>query len=514
MHEEPVLALEEIQGIVTPGFNKDHQHLLFLRIADAAAARDWLADFGRELSSAAETLSARILWKAMRARLGEEPGARLPLVQWACAFSAAGLRRLTSDDEIAEFADEAFTLGMEARSTLLGDPPTGPGCAGRWLVGGPGTKVDVLLIGASDDLELLQRQVEAVALSASAASLELVHLDRGVVSGRNQAGHEHFGFKDGVSQPAMRGRRTQAADDYYEARLWPFEPDLLERRDAYAAPGRPLVWPGHFLFGYEGQMRDEPQTPNPSYMPRGPGWAANGSFLVFRRLRQDVDAFESFLEATATRLQQQAGTAAPGVDRLGALLVGRWKSGSPVSYKPHVDQPIPASCENEFSFSTARTFVSETGAQLECPADPQGIHCPLGAHIRKVNPRDDDTDIGPAARTLQKLMLRRGITYDDGPADGGVDDRGLLFLAFQSSIQDQFEFLTTDWINLADRPVDEGGHDPILAQGSGRYVNLKLGGNTYEIPLPGNFVVPTGGEYFFTPSLAFFRERLTSSPDA
>jgi Dyp-type peroxidase family len=257
-------------------------------------------------------------------------------------------------------------------------------------------------------------------------------------------------------------------------------------------------------------MRDNPQTPNPNYVPAGPAWATNGSFLVFRRLQQDVEAFENFLRATAERLHHQLGATAPDVDRLGALLVGRWKSGSPVSYKPHVDQRIPASCENEFSFTTARAFANESGTLLECPADPEGIYCPLGAHIRKVNPRDDDTDIGPASRTLQKLMLRRGITYDDGPTQCGTDDRGLLFLAFQSSIQDQFEFLTTDWINLADRPVDDGGHDPILAQGNARYVNLKLEGRTLEIPLPGNFVVPTGGEYFFAPSLAFFRERLAS----
>lgn len=508
MTPEPVLNLAEIQGVITPGFNKDFQHLLFLAIEDVGKARETLHALGREIASAQETLAARALWRSMRARLGHEPGPAFTLVQWGCALSATGLEKLIGESDVSQFADEAFRLGMAVRAEMLGDPADGEGSPRTWSYGGDGKPVDVLVIAAADSEAALEEACAAALKRFAEGALRLVHHDRGRVAGRNAPGHEHFGFRDGVSQPAMRGRNSERPGDYYEARTWPFEPDLPARRTAFAGPGRPLIWPGHFLFGYPRQFRDRPDELNPKDKAKGPPWAENGSFLVVRRLRQEVAKFDAFLATAAAALRAELADKAPAEATLGALLVGRWKSGSPITLRPKADTAVPESCLNEFSFSTARRLDPGGGEVFDCPADVAGLVCPLGSHIRKVNPRDDTTDLGNPERTLQKLLLRRGITFDRTFDPVQADERGLLFMSYQSSIVSQFEFLMTDWVNRPERPVDGGGHDPILAQGADRAVKLKLADRVVSIPLPGSWVVTTGGAYMFTPSCSFFSQKL------
>ena len=102
--------------------------------------------------------------------------------------------------------------------------------------------------------------------------------------------------------------------------------------------------------------------------------------------------------------------------------------------------------------------------------DPEGLRCPLSAHIRKVNPRDVTTEQGGANDTLTRLVVRRGIAYGPPAApepwrvrrDDGID-RGLLFAAHMASIVDQFEFLPQNWTNDPLQP-EGGGHDPLVGQ--------------------------------------------------
>jgi deferrochelatase/peroxidase EfeB len=143
-------------------------------------------------------------------------------------------------------------------------------------------------------------------------------------------------------------------------------------------------------------------------------------------------------------------------------------------------------------------------------ADPNGRLCPFPAHIRKVNPRDDPSDTSGPRNTKTRLMLRRGIPY--GPAtktpqpleDDGAD-RGLLFMSYQASIDNQFEFVTRTWVNRANAPHDSApttGHDPIIGQdGAGRFIRCAL--IDAQIDMPADpWVETTGGGYFFTPSIS------------
>jgi len=507
LSQEPVLGVDDIQGMIVPGYRKPAQNLLHFRITDVASARSWLGSLGNQLASTAETQKQHRRFKTLTARFGREPR-RFNAVFRGCAISASGLRQLVGAQAVAAFADEPFKVGLASRSGTLGDPPTGPGSPAQWIIGGSVNPIDIMVVVAGDEERRVEDATEALLQEAAANGLSNIHLDRGRERLADQAGHEHFGFKDGISRPALRGRNSEADDDFVEARET-VAPDYGGSNTLpFAGPGRPLLWPGQILFGYDEQAQDQPEIPAAATTHSGPDWAANGSFLVFRRLRQDVAAFNTFLETSAAFLNQQGWQPPLTAEKLGALLVGRWRSGTPIMVSPAQDAGEDLAT-NDFGFNQARTIQDRSGP-IQQPADADGLICPRGAHIRKVNPRDLTTDRGQASRTLLKLLLRRGITYDlsltGAPELADKNDRGLLFLAFQRSIEDGFEFLMKTWVRRAERPESDAGHDPILSsRGNGRFIKLHNNENGFNLTIPGGWVLPTGGEYFFMPSRSFFR---------
>ena len=146
-------------------------------------------------------------------------------------------------------------------------------------------------------------------------------------------------------------------------------------------------------------------------------------------------------------------------------------------------------------------------------ADMLGAVCPHFAHIRKANPRDSATDLGKMEDTLTHLIVRRGIPF--GPAVIGVkrpsrkllaQERGLMFVSYGGTIENQFEFLTRRWANSAIRP-NFGGHDPIIGQcdqrgDRARFIDVPCNTGTVRLPLYAEWVTPTGGGYFFAPPIA------------
>lgn len=510
LKKEPVLELDDIQGNIVPGFRKDHQHFWFFRIDDPDLARSWIRRILPEITSAAEMLNAHADWRRLRDKHGKEPGEKFDRVFFNLAFTAVGIHKLHHSADVSQFADQAFRLGLAARSEFIGDPSkdTAPGHRHNWLFGNEKVGVDLLLIGAGDNSTVLDARLLQLVKLACQAKLAIIHVDRGSVDAVKPAGHEHFGFRDGVSIPALRGRRSDAPDQPVERRSWPAAGEFDDLRQDFASPGRNLIWPGHVLFGYARQLNNYPRVPNENNKPIGPAWSRNGSLMVYRRLRQDIAAFKGFLENAADYLKQRFPESSINIDRLGAKLVGRWKSGTPIIRSPTQDIGLVGEAANYFRFSGA------TSDPLPCDnlplnaADPNGVVCPLAAHVRKVNPRDDITDLGPPERTIAKLIVRRGIPYDLELEEG--DDRGLLFVSYQSSIQNQFEFLMRSWIKNANQPRAGAGHDPILAQGPGKFINLVMEGETVKIPFDNNWVIPTGGAYMFAPALSALKSVFAS----
>src|SRR5919198_5610451 len=476
-HDEPLLDVRNIQGNVLAGFNKDFQTLLFLRIDDVPSFKAWLADFAPLVATAEEVLAFNRLFKRARDRRGYSGTVKASWIN--IAFTHAALAKLTTDAE--GFADTSFRTGIVPQSAALGDPtsPEAEGHPDRWLVRDGEDGAHVLILVAADtlaDLEVEVGRVEQL-IFAPRRNGRPVRSGASIVfkqEGRTQlgtlAGHEHFGFLDGISQPGLRGRVSPNRHDVLTPRQ---NPDDLDQ----GKPGQDLLWPGEFVFGYPGQDASlDVAEPGEDSLTDGEGnvaapeWAADGSYLVFRRLRQDVHKFHSFLHDQAAPLGLTPAA-------LGARLVGRWASGAPTMRTPETDNPNLGDDEcanNHFEFQEETEPTQNLRGPDQCedttypqsPADKTGDRCPFAAHIRKSYPRDDVDE----RETQTHRLLRRGIPFGPSsrstPAVPVADDadRGLLFMDYMTSIIDQFEFVTKRFVNNPDFKDPNAGVDPILGQ--------------------------------------------------
>jgi Dyp-type peroxidase family len=523
---EPPLCVNNIQGNSLAGFNKDHQTLIFFRIDDVPKFRGWL---GREVpfvATLAEVLTFNRLFKAVRFRRKAE--SRAVQSTWLnIVFTAQGLSKLDAA-ETAKFTDAAFKQGLAARSASLGDPtdPASEGFAGNWAVGGPDDKLDGMLIIAGDDVDdvaaevrrvedgIYGRRVAGVA-SAVDSGLSITYKQHGATLPPPLTGHEHFGWLDGVSQPGVRGTVSDMKDgehlDLLTLRENPNEP-------GQGKPGQDCLYPGEFVFGHPAQNPDAEINVPGEMKQGGPSWSDDGSFVVFRRLRQDVGGFHAFLKKQAREL---------GINdlELGSKFVGRWPSGSPVIVDDVHDRPDIGRDDARNNFFEFRAKPKDgtppkDGSQADPgpspDPDPNGVLCPFSSHIRKAYPRDDTSpNFFPSLNeptTQTHRLLRRGIPFgppfEDDPNDDG--ERGLVFIAYQTSIENQFEFVTKRWVNDPGFKEPNVGADPILGQATGTdrartvritYVDPEGNTTTAPVTIPQDFVVPTGGGYFFSPSI-------------
>ncbi|KIJ24615.1 hypothetical protein M422DRAFT_194507 [Sphaerobolus stellatus SS14] len=253
--------------------------------------------------------------------------------------------------------DFHFSGGQFREAAELGDPGTD-----QWVGTFRGKKVHGVFLLASDSTTVIDAEWAAVNQLFGSSITELYTLSAEARPG-DQAGHEHFGFLDGISQPAINGFT------------------------ANPAPGQSIVAPGRVLLGRDGDER----------MLGRPSWAKDGSFLVFRQLKQLVPEFNKFLRDNPLLLPGL--TPEQGSELLGARMVGRWKSGAPVDLAPVFDDPTLAQDpmrNNNFDFS----YPGEDLASNQ-------TRCPFSAHIRKTAPRADFRSGNP-----EHHIVRAGIPYD------------------------------------------------------------------------------------------------------
>ncbi len=530
--EEPYLDGDEIQGNVVPGFMKPYMGVVALSSGDVARAKGWLAGVAPRITTLAQAMQSRAQVRAHRG-LGPERLHQLGSVPpgmsdvWLnVALSSGGLSRLLSGGEHAGdggwFTHQGFQRGRAARASLLGDPvdPSAEGNPANWVFGGPGREADVLVILAADCEKAGARTLDEVRAEAAASGLTVLYEESGHKLGAN--GNEHFGFQDGISQPGVRGRLAGFPGGY----ITPRTIDPSSRPDAwlYGLPGQYLVWPGEFVFGYPRSGAD-PLIPGQVNLP-GPAWSRNGSYLVFRRLRQDVAGFRAFLAESAQALSARPGFAGVTPEWVGARLVGRWPSGAPVARLPDADDAalgVDRLANNAFGFAADAVedpLVAglKAGYWPEAKADPVGLTCPQAAHIRKVNAREAAGDLGGRRASFSRRILRRSLPFGSplGEASGpGPDDgnRGLLFACYQASIEDQFELLANGWMGSSMRPRSPGGFAMMIGQngmpGEDRMRSCTVfgrGAAAATLVTMKDFVVPTGGGYFFSPSISALKE--------
>jgi Dyp-type peroxidase family len=593
---EPKLAVDQIQGNILPGFLKDFETLLFLRIDDddVSACKAWLKEIIPLIATADEVLLFNRLFKAIRFRRGKRSNA--VKATWVnIAFSYDALKRLTKDTDgdltKKDFTDQAFRDGLAKRSELLGDPTDekAEGHPNNWVIGGPHNEADIVLIIQSDDREDLLDQVEQIEDTIYAlrrdgkrvsSGVHVLCKEHGVNPPGTLAGHEHFGFLDNVSQPGVRGVVSDDPTNVLTPRQNP-----REAKDQ-GKPGQDLLWPGEFVFGYEYQDPDpkkdvsEPSDDQTRTVIRetdtdaagktvtreivihqgkrsdaGPTWAENGSFLVFRRLRQDVGAFHSFLKEQAKKLHLED----PAF--VGAKVVGRWPSGAPILRSEKDDNPALGNndcANNDFEFFKRDSSLNSppdqqppdtappVGKDNQCvgprkftpsPGDRTETICPAFGHIRKAYPRDDITPAGKGQApgddskesdlseqaTQTHRVLRRGLPYGpvsqstfNAPVSDDVD-RGLLFICYQTSIEGQFEFATRNWVNERDFKEKGVGFDLVIGQNNKPDENrvrkakilLDSSQDPIELEASQDWVIPTGGGYFFAPSIEALKSTLS-----
>jgi deferrochelatase/peroxidase EfeB len=212
-----------------------------------------------------------------------------------------------------------------------------------------------------------------------------------------------FGYTDGISMTTIRGGPERFPPDHQQ----PCEPWLFVLQD-------------------EAENYVVPE-------PRDLG--LNGSFAVFKMIETDVVGFENFLQSNKDKIDPEL---------LAAKICGRWRNGVPLALSPDTDKPpsgISLDQLNNFE------YVNADGS-----GDPRGLRCPVGAHMRRINPRGQPiTGQGqPGGSNNTHRIIRRGMpygpTYDPSQPYDGIE-RGLLGYFINSSIENQYEFVLGHWVN-------------------------------------------------------------------
>lgn len=431
------------------------------------------------------------------------------------AFTAEGLRSMgLKEDIIAQFSDE-FIIGMsgdESRSRRLGD--VGDNAPDRWAWGGKADQplhILLLLYTIKGKMSEWRRKVQTKAFERAFKVISI--LPTAPLSRL-----EPFGFVDGISQPSIDWTQSQSTDlhhrDHYSNLLAPGEIVLGYPNEYGFYTNRPLIDPQHDSLAVELPVAED-QTELKDL-------GRNGCYLVLRQLQQDVPGFWQFIDRSSNHDSQQR-------EQLAASMVGRHRDGTPLesrATRPIAGTDVTKQPVNHFTYAL----------------DPDGHRCPVGAHIRRSNPRTGDYPPGVSgfiSRILRALgfaqqrpdddlvsstrfhrLLRRGRSY--GPEltpeqaikkDAQADERGLQFVCLVANISRQFEFVQNAWSVSSTFGSVHNERDPLIshrepllnAAKTDRFNRPDATGpmqTTRDIP---QFVTVRGGAYFFLPGLRALR---------
>jgi Dyp-type peroxidase family len=431
-----VLELDDIQSGALHGRPSPYVgvHIL-LRIDDRRAGREFLRGVIPALAPAANPAdSDRQAWIT-------------------AALTFQGLKALGVPHVSLDSFPPEFQQGMAARAAELGD--VGESAPEHWERPFGTSDVHVAVSALAPD----PARLEAVLAGARKAYEHLSgvsviwRLDCHVLPTETEA----FGFKDGISHPAVEGTGIPGTN-----------------------PNEPPLKAGEFLLGYRDETGDFPPMPQPDVLGR------NGTFVAFRKLHQRVAAFRQFLKANAPIADAEA--------LLAAKMMGRWQSGAPLALCPMHDDPelgADPGRNNDFLFNAD---------------DPKGLKTPPGSHIRRMNPRDSAIVGVPRLHR----MIRRGTSYGPllpaGVLEDDGADRGLAFVFVGAHLKRQFEFVQSEWVKDGVFFGAPGEKDPIAGpnEGDGQFTIPQQPIRRRLTGLP-RFVVMRGGEYFFAPGLRALR---------
>lgn len=389
------------------------------------------------------------------------------------AFTCEGLRQLGVHTDYIDQLSDPFRSGMQARSEKLneGDKSLGDTDASapdKWQDTFKGSSLHALVT-------VHTRQHSNCDEPAETPFPDLLTSEKYLAYYRVQQAAwlkdhtEHFGFKDGIGRPRIRGAQRDLDNPKRS----------VQENCRYA--DRPIAL-GEFLLGYETdgtnrQIRGAP-VGTPAY-----DLTKNGTYMVYRKLEQDVAGFRKFV-------YERSGGDEKKANLLAAQIIGRWRDGTPLLLNP-----LGTSHVNERDLDA---FDYDTPRRNDFAIDENDGLCPLGAHVRRMNPRKKHL------ATHKRRILRRGVPYGPPLPNWGADneERGLIFIALNSSIEEQFEFLQSRWANSGNfRGLNSYERDPLIgANDGGERSQFRIRGEHICRNLP-RFVTVKGGAYLFVPSL-------------
>ncbi|MBI1185529.1 hypothetical protein GC194_14760 [bacterium] len=479
---EQEVQTADIQGLIAKGYGSHPQAIYALvQIEDPKAAKQYLQELSKKITSV------------------EDKGAE---VVYNVAFTYSGIAKLMPFFDAGNSFQREFREGMndKVRSVFLGD--TGQNDPSNWWWNNQSHQIDMLLILFAKTEVALQSAWQNEKQAFAASGLQLQRLNKGAFLKDNK---EHYGFADGISTPTIAGVHSEEIDytintgefvlgykneygNYAVSPKIPFDKEVEKRLKA--------------VCGEKYQQFVEDNTYD---------LGKNGSYLVYRQMTQNVPEFWKYQVA-------QAGSAEAAI-ALASKMVGRTPNGTPLAEGA---EKTPGN--NSFMYYEN---------------DAAGTGCPVGAHIRRANPRDwliTEKNNDWAKEMVRKhQIIRHGRPFGkplvedmktenmikrsmEEPVDN--EARGLHFMAFVSSINRQFEFVQNTWINSPVFGGLQGENDPLIGAKKqvekldDNHLPPEQQNNNFTCPAHGvrskvhevpQFTTVVGGEYFFMPGLTALR---------
>lgn len=461
-----MIETKDLQGLIKRGYGKQKfGTYLLAQIVDSPGFKVWLETHIDNITNAAISKPEHAM---------------------NVAFTCQGLQRLgVPDAALASFSREwRESMVTTERSMRLGD--TQHNHPDNWEWGAPQhPDIHLMLCGFFESSKALRAWCEQI------EALDCLTIIKSLPTHSLPNAKEHFGFRDGISQPAIKGLH-QASESFN------------------------LLATGEFVLGHKNEYDEVAPVPSISTEldehlqlksnRKGESLLGyNGSYLVFRQLEQDVKAFWQYVDEQSKDEYNKSHDQS----RLlyAAKMVGRWPNGKLV--KPGATaQPssgIAHAPDNKFTFEN----------------DEQGAGCPLGSHIRRSNPRATLSGQSKAKDAIttsnRHRILRRGRAYGEPlaspmtpdaflQAEDSGQERGLYFICLNSDIGRQFEFVQQTWLNNSKFRGLYDEVDPIAGVKAEAYLS-----SGHHFTIPGKpfrhrlrqvppFIKVKGGAYFFLPS--------------
>ena len=550
------LDLHDIQGNIVFGYGRfgyPKARYVFFRINEGQAGRTFLQHLIPFVTTSAPLdKQQKVLPK--------------PSCTTNLGFNFAGLAQLGVPDASLRTFPEEFRMGMAARAEILGDDETSapeywdsiwrdqPQAAHLWVslnaIDEPTLEQGYQrLIKA---LEAVNQSHQSPKNSTEAKAVELLLGHRGpsgdqdlpyqegsaiyqtltLEDGSNisvPTAKEHFGYTDGISDPYFQGM-SQDSNEVIGA-------GAPASGDPATAAGWKALDAGEFVLGHRDETDEYPVAPMPRLLSK------NGSFMVYRKLHQNVSSFDRYMAEMGKDFPE-------GEEALKAKFVGRWPNGAPLANFP--DKASADAFGRAWDRTTFTLFMDPNASEEAKAAarlsyeqlklqrvgfnyrqDLDGARVPTGSHTRRVNPRgalefgNDGAFATPGALVDRRRLLRRGLPYgnsSDRRSDNG--EHGIIFMTINSSIKRQFEFVQQQWVNYGNDFKLSNDKDPLLgnhpkvedsaaagAAGgcpfSGGRTVIEGDSSTGKLPficanIP-RFVETRGGDYYFIPSLTALR---------